>query len=247
MSRWRAAATHLAISACVAGAVVAFMLLVWYPPPMFQAMGGSGLVLILVGVDVVLGPALTLIVFRSGKRGMKFDLAVIAAFQVAALLYGAHVVSLARPAFIVFVKDQFQVATVVELDPEELKKAKHPEFRSEPWLGPKLVLGVFPTDHKEQQELMFLGLRGIDLQHFPKYYAPYEQGRAEILGRAWPLARVRKEEPTVAKVVDAWLASSGADEQKLRYLRLRGRDYWVAVLIDAGTAEPVKMLLTDKI
>src|SRR5919108_4111834 len=116
LTRWRAAAAHLAISAGIAAAVLGLMLVFWYPPPLFQAMGGIGLALILVGVDVVMGPALTLVVFKSGKPGLKFDLAAIAICQLAALAYGCHIISLARPAYIVFVKDQFQVAMVTELD-----------------------------------------------------------------------------------------------------------------------------------
>lgn len=247
MSRWRAAGLHLLISAVIASAVLLIMLMVWYPPPLFQAMGGVGLALILVGVDVVLGPSLTLVVFRSGKRGLKLDLAMIGALQVAALVYGCHVVSLARPAFIVFVKDQFQVATVAALDDERLAKGREPQFRSPPWTGPLFVAGEFPKDGTRQQELMFLGLAGVDLHLFPEYYVPYEQGKAAILSRAWPLERVRKEEPAVARVVDDWLASSGAKAENLRYVPLRGRISWVAVLIDAATARPVKMLLTDKI
>ena len=92
MSRWRAAGIHLLISIAIAGAVLALMLGLWYGPTLFQAMGGAGLALILIGVDVVLGPALTLVVFRSGKRGLKFDLTAIALLQVVALLYGCYVV-----------------------------------------------------------------------------------------------------------------------------------------------------------
>ena len=246
MTRWRAAGLHLLISAVIASAVLLVMLMVWYPPPLFRAMGGVGLALILVGVDVVLGPSLTLVVFKSGKRGLKFDLAVIGAFQIAALVYGCYVISLARPAFIVFVKDQFQVATPVMVA-EQLDKARYPQFRSPSWSGPVLAFGEFPKEHARQQELMFLGLQGIDLHVFPEYYAPYEEHRAEVLSRAWPLARMREEEPRVARVVDEWLASSGAREEDLRYVPLRGRVSWVAVLIDAKTAQPVKMLLTDRI
>ena len=96
-SRWQAAGTHLLVSIAIAVAVVALMLALWYPGPLFEAAGGTGLLYILVGVDVVLGPLLTLIVFKSGKRGMKFDLAAIGLVQAAALLYGMHVVFLARP------------------------------------------------------------------------------------------------------------------------------------------------------
>jgi hypothetical protein len=246
-TRWRAAAIHLAISAAIAAVVLGFMLVVWYPPPLFLAMGGVGLALILVGVDVVLGPTLTLVVFRVGKPGLKFDLAAIGACQIAALIYGCYVISLARPAFIVFIKDQFQVATVTQLAPEQLAKARYPQFRSPSWTGPVLAFGEIPQDHAKQQELIFLALSGMDLHMFPEYYAPYEDNRAAILRGAWPLSRMRKEEPTVTRVVDEWLAASGANEQNLRYVALRGRISWVAVLIDATTAEPVKMLLTDKI
>ena len=246
MSRWRAAGIHLLISAGIAACVLALMLGVWYGPTLFQAMGGAGLALILIGVDVVMGPALTLAVFRSGKRGLKFDLAAIGLLQLAALVYGCYVVALARPAYIVFVKDQFQVATAAQLDPELLAEARYPEYRSPPWSGPELVYGVWPKHPEEQQQLIFAGLAGIDLQHFPRYYAPYEQGRDEILAKAQPLSSVQRSEPQAAKVIDEWVARSGVDAGKLRYLRLRGRNAWVAVLIDGRTAEPVKMLLAEK-
>lgn len=245
LTRWHAAGTHLLICVGIAAVVLGLMLFVWYPPPLFQVMGGSGLALILIGVDVVIGPLLTLVVFRSGKPGLKIDLAIIAVFQLAALAYGCHVVSLARPAYVVFVKDQFQVATALELPPERLAEAKYAQFRSLPWTGPVLVFGDWPRDKADQQRLVDAVLTGEDLQHFPKYYAPYEQGRAQILAKAEPLSRVRATEPEAAKAIDAWLAGSGAQEQKLRYLRLRGRNGWIAVLIDGETARPVKMLISE--
>src|SRR5262245_30915782 len=97
MSRWKAAGIHLLLSAAIAAAVVIFMLTVWYYWPLFEAAGGSRLILILVGVDVTLGPLITLIVFKSGKKSLKFDLTVIALFQVAALIYGIYTFYLARP------------------------------------------------------------------------------------------------------------------------------------------------------
>lgn len=247
MSRWRAAGIHLLISAGIAAAALAAMLGVWYGPTLFRAMGGATLALIVIGVNLVIGPALTLVVFRSGKRGLTFDLATIALLQTAALLYGCYVVSLARPAFIVFVKDQFQVATVAELEPEQLAEARYPQYRSPPWSGPVLVYGEWPKSVEEQQMLMFAGLVGVDLQHFPKYYAPYEQGRDQILAKAQPLPGVHKTDPEAAKAIDSWIARSGVDTQNLRYLPLRGRSAWVAVLIDARTAAPVKMLLAEKL
>jgi hypothetical protein len=158
-----------------------------------------------------------------------------------------HVVYLARPAFIVFVKDQFQVASAVQLDPEELAKAKYPEFRQAPLGGPLLAFAELPTDRKELSDFMFLGLAGHDLEEFPRLFVPYAGRTAEVLATSWTLARVRQLEPQAAKIVDAWLAQSGIREADVRYVRLRARRAWVGVLIDAKTAQPVKMLITEKI
>ncbi len=247
LTRWHASGAHLLISAGIAAAMLALMLMVWYPPPLFQAAGGNDLALILIGVDVVIGPLLTLIVFKPGKWGLKFDLAAIAVFQLAAFLYGAHIIFLARPAFIVFVKDRFEVVSAVELQPERLAAARFEQFRKPPWSGPMLVGGAWPRERAEQQMLLDANLAGEDLQHFPKYYVPYADSRREILAKADPIARVREMEPAAGKIIDEWLAKSGVRERDVRHLRLRARHGWVAVLIDRQTAQPVKMLLIEKL
>ena len=246
-SRWQAAGTHLLICAGIATLVIGVMLGLWYPGPLFEAAGGLGLLYILVGVDVSVGPLLTLIVFKSGKRGMKFDLAVIGLVQVAALIYGIHIVSLARPAYIVFVKDRFELATVADLDPAELAAAKYPEFRSPGWSGPLLAATDMPTDPKERVKLIDAALAGLDLHNFPRYYVPYAERTKEVLAKADTIARLRVAEPITAKAVDAYLASSGTKEADVRALMLRTRFAWLAVLVDPKTAQPVKTLLGERI
>jgi hypothetical protein len=247
LTRWQAAGLHLLISAAIALGVLALMLSLWFPAPLFEAAGGNDLLLILVGVDVVVGPLITLIIFRSGKRGLKFDLAVIAALQIGALAYGLYAVSLARPAFIVFVKDQFQVASVAQLDPEELAKAKYPEFREPPLGGPRLAFAVLPTDPEELRLFTIVGVAGHDLQEFPRLFVPYSERTAQVLAKSWPLARLRSLEPEAGKIVDAWLAQSGTKEADVRFVRMRARHAWLAVLVDAKTAQPVKILITERV
>ena len=245
LTRWQASGLHLLISIAVAAAVLTLMLSLWYPGPLFEAMGGNDLLFIVVGVDVAVGPLITLVIFRSGKRGLRFDLAMIGALQIGALIYGMHAVYLARPAFIVFVADQFQVASAAQLDPEELAKAKYPEFRQPPLGGPMLAFADLPTDPQELRQFALVGFAGHDLQEFPRFYVPYTERTAQVLAKSWPLARMRQFEPGAAKVVDAWLAQSGTKEADVRYVPLRARQAWVAVLLDARTAAPVKMMISD--
>ena len=86
MSRYTASATHFALSVLIGAILLALFWFVWYPAPMLLAIGGHEIFLLILGIDVVLGPLLTLIVFRSGKKSLKFDLAVIALMQVAAMV-----------------------------------------------------------------------------------------------------------------------------------------------------------------
>ena len=246
-TRWQAAGTHLGICVAIAAAVVTLMLAAWYPRPLFEAAGGNDLLFILLAVDVTLGPLLTLVVFKSGKPGMGFDLTVIGLLQVAALAYGVHVVALARPAFVVFVKDRFELVTVAELDPAQLAAARYPEFRSPPWDGPMLAASDLPTDPAERRKLLEVALAGLDVQNFPRYYVPYAARTKEVLAASRTVAQYRASEPVSAKAVDAWLAESGTQADAVRCLELRTRFAWVVVLVDPVTAKPVKMLLGERI
>lgn len=243
-TRWQASGLHLLICAFIASAVLTVMLAVWYPRPLFDAEGGLGLVFILVGVDVAIGPLITLIVFKSGKPGLKFDLSVIAALQLSALLYGVHVVYVARPVYLVLIKGQFEIVAASELRPEWLAEARRPEFRSMPVTGPVLVAFDMPVDRKEEQEIIQSALfGGRDAQFFPRYYVPYAEGAVRQLDRALTIERARKQEPHTARVIDDYLSSSGRKESEVRYFPMRTRSEWIAVLVDAKSAEVVKMLL----
>ena len=60
MSRWKASGLHLLISVGVAILTGSLIYFVWYPPPYFDVAGGSTLMLVIMGVDIVIGPFLTL-------------------------------------------------------------------------------------------------------------------------------------------------------------------------------------------
>src|SRR5919201_4579714 len=97
MSRWKAASIHFTLSVAIATILLGLMLALWYPPPYFALMGGLMLVVLIAGCDVTLGPLITLIIFKTGKKGLKLDLAMIGCVQAAALVYGLYMMFEARP------------------------------------------------------------------------------------------------------------------------------------------------------
>lgn len=105
MSRWQAFAIHLGISVIIFFALLAVILLFWYPGILFNIDGGWTGLRIIIGVDLVLGPLLTLVVFKAGKKGLKFDLSCIAVFQSLCLLAGMWIVYSERPIALVLAYD----------------------------------------------------------------------------------------------------------------------------------------------
>src|SRR3954447_14440724 len=147
-TRWQAAPIHLLASAIIAAIVFSTMRLLWYPAPYFSAAGGAILLLLLVAVDVFIGPLLTLIVFDPRKKNLKLDLSIIVALQVAALMYGGYVMFSARPVFVAFAGDRFELVAANEISRSDLDKAAL-EQRSLPLAGPKLVGTRLPADPVE--------------------------------------------------------------------------------------------------
>ncbi|NND91337.1 MAG: hypothetical protein HKN42_10775 [Granulosicoccus sp.] len=98
---------HLALSLLVFSSLVAMMLLFWFPGELFFIDGGwQGLKLVAM-VDLVLGPALTLVLFKPGKPKLLMDMAMIAGLQIAALAYGFHTTHQQRTVAIVFAENGF--------------------------------------------------------------------------------------------------------------------------------------------
>ena len=242
MSRWRATAIHLLLSAAIATAVLTVMLLVWYPWPLFEAAGGSRLVLILAGVDVTLGPLITLIIFKSGKPGLKFDLTVIALVQLAALGYGVHTVYLARPVYLVYTIDRFDLVTAKDLDPQDLAQVTDPRFARPPLGRPQYIAAAMPTDPALKAKILDTSFAGKDLQMYPQHYVPYEREVPNALAHAKPLEVLLERD---AKAVQRALQSAGRQAPSLRFLPLRAPQKDGAVLIDAASGAPVDIVLVE--
>ncbi|HET7764655.1 MAG TPA: TfpX/TfpZ family type IV pilin accessory protein [Burkholderiales bacterium] len=241
MSRWKASGIHLLLSCAIVGVVLAFMVTVWYRWPLFELAGGSGITLILAGVDVTLGPLITLIVFKSGKKGLKFDLAFIAALQAAALAYGIHVVYVARPVYIAYVVDRFVLVTAKDLDPQDVAKATDPEFRRLPLGRPLYIAAVLPRDPKEQLGILMSALGGKDVQLYPRYYVPYAQQAQNALRHAKDLNMLLERDP---RAVRSYLDSAGRSPETVKFLPLRARTD-AAVLIDAISGNPLDIVKVD--
>lgn len=236
MTRWKAAAIHLGLSIAAALSLAALLAATWYPPTFAAAVGGLGLLGILAGVDACLGPLLTLIVFDARKPSLRFDLAVIVLLQLLALGYGLYTIHWARPVYIVFTVDRFEMVAAVDIAPEDLAKAQREEFRSLSLTGPQVVAAQGPTDPAEKTRVLMSALSGgADLQNLPQYYVPYGEMVAQVRAKAQPLAQTMAKSDAARAALSAYVEGHGLDPARLKTLPLRAR-HDQTVLIDAETA-----------
>ena len=120
------------------------MRIVWYPDDLFWMDGGWQGLQIIAPVDLVLGPALTLIFYRPWKKKLKFDMTAIAAVQIAALSYGVFLAYNQRPAAIVFAENRFETLSVAAYkEASELMIENDMEPKSLRDFGTKMPIVVY--------------------------------------------------------------------------------------------------------
>ena len=107
MSRAKAFGIHLSLSSAALLVIFAVMRTLWYPYPLLAADGGRQAFWLLAGVTLTLGPLLTLLVFRAGKKNLRFDLAVIGLLQVVGFIFCVHLLYVRRIQMVVYSQGAF--------------------------------------------------------------------------------------------------------------------------------------------
>lgn len=245
MNRWKAAAIHLTISLVLAAIVASLLYFLWFPSPYFVAAGASALIMLLMGVDVCIGPLLTLLVVNARKpmRLIRLDLSIIGLMQAIAFGYGIYVISAARPVFVVAEVDRLVIVAADQLDDVDLVKGNRPEFRKRSWTGPVLV-GALPPKGDKSADLAMQALHGgKDIDQLPAFYVPYDQIIDSLLRRAKPLAQVHVENKRLQGRILELNSSSNGDALQALPLERRDNDY--TVVISSRSKRPVAVLSID--
>lgn len=244
--RLRAGLVHLFLSLLVASSAAALIFLVWYPPPLATAQGVGRIVLVLIGVDVAIGPLITVLIFNRTKKSLPFDLTVVGTLQFAALLYGLHAIFIARPAIIAFNIDRFDVVAAVDVDESSLAKAKTAGKPALPLGRPRVVYAKRPEDRKSRQAIMFSAMvGGPDLAQLAEWYEPYAIGRDAVRARVRPLRELRDTNKLDDGAWADFVAALGRSETTVGYLPMRARTRDGAVIVDRETAEILQISLLE--
>jgi hypothetical protein len=232
-SRSKAALIHFVANAGVGLAVALVVFGMWYRWPYRTLSGGTALFGLVVGIDIVLGPVITFIVFDRRKPWPELvrDLSIVVILQLAALIYGLYVTFMARPVALAFEENRFRVVSAAAVMESELPQAPE-DMRSLSLTGPRVISTAMPTDPKEKEDAVTLALKGYDIGTRPSLWRPWDaNARRAAVASAKPLADLARRHPSNRHDFDAALARTQRSMADLVYVPMvTARGGWVALL-----------------
>lgn len=219
---WRektaAATLHALLSALAVGALVLVATRLWYPDFLFEADGGWQGLRIVVLVDLVLGPLLTFVVFRRGKRGLALDLGLVAGLQLLAFVSGAWLMWSERPIAVALSDGRFYTVSASDFSDAGMPVALPGHLPGErPWI----VVIDLPEDAQAQGRLRLARLQSEQ----PLYlevdrYRPLASRPEVALAAAQSWSRIA--EGGDAGIQD-WLAARGRPWDAQRFVPFSSR------------------------
>ncbi|EXB26762.1 putative type IV pilin accessory protein [Acinetobacter baumannii 1437282] len=191
----------------------------------------------LLGIDLILGPALTWLVYKEGKKSLKFDLTVIILIQISALCYGVYHIAQGRPAWMVYSVDRFDLIKNNEIYTKNTQEAAK-EFQQPSWLEPQYAAIQFALDSKQKNQDMFDEiLGGVEISQRPERYVALVKVKQQIQKRAQNLDVLNQfnDKVLVEKILSNY-------PQATAFVPLKANAVDMTVLINKEKGEVVKIV-----
>lgn len=216
MSRYLAAFYHLLISLVIFVVIAYLILFVWYPGIFYTTDGGWEGMRIIIAVDLVLGPLLTLVIFKAGKPGLKFDLACIGTLQAACLAAGLYIVHTERPLAMIYYDKYMYSASA---DTFARYNQPVPDLNSQ---SPVMLSVNLPDDPIARADI----LNALYSQRLPVWilaenYGPMENHIDEILENSYDVDTLRDIDEEGH--LEAFIASEGGTIDDYAFFPLHSR------------------------
>lgn len=230
---------HLLISIIVIGLFLIIATQFWYPATLFNLENTWQALKILLPVDAILGPLLTLLLYIPGKKNLKLDLSIIAIIQLSALLYGAQVIYNQRPVIFTFDVKEFEIITAAELNqekiPAENKLVKQPQQ----------ILISYALPPQNEEEVMHFLLNSITYQKDPARLYPVDDYTHIIKKAAINITTIKSSQVTEIKKLKS-LQQQIDKNQNIHLFPLKGSlgDY-TYVAIDLSKSKIIDYINID--
>jgi hypothetical protein len=212
--RLKASGLHLFGSACGLSLILGTLYAGWYRWPGWYLTGVLHVLLILLIVDLALGPTVTLIIANPHKprRELARDISIIVAIQLVALIYGASALWRGRPLYYTFSADRLEMVSASDLDASEIALAQ----KTNPALAPhwyslrRWVWAPLPEDPAVANKIMRSSIfGGRDVIDMPRYFKPWSAGLPELRAQLVAVGQMKQLSPVQQKTAAARMVAHG--------------------------------------
>ncbi|ENU93125.1 hypothetical protein F971_01165 [Acinetobacter vivianii] len=228
---------HFLISIIFSLLVLLVVFFIWYPSPLAKSVGVTHIFLIMLAVDVVIGPLLGVFIYKENIKKFKFDLITIIIFQVSALFYGIYIIAQGRPAWLAYNVDRFELVRNNEILTEQIAQAS-PQHQQPSWLKPQFVGVEFAKDKNIRSDDMLAEvLGGISIAQKPERYVPLDKVKHQIQQHAQNLDVLNQfnDKALVEKTLSNY-------PQATAFVPLKANAVDMTVLINKEKGEVVKIV-----
>jgi len=202
------------------------------------------LVLLIIST-IVLGPLLTFIVYKPGKKGLFFDFVVIIAVQILALLYGTYTLYQERPQYIAFNVDRFSLIPASSINTNELQD----KSLKTTWLDkPVFVYIEMPENSIERMHVTVEVISGgKDFPLRPEFYRKYRTFYSKVTSDSHQLSfkKLLQSYPDIDKQIADIIKKNNIPTEELVFYPLQGKRNDRIIVLQKNNARQVGLLNID--
>jgi hypothetical protein len=232
--RLKAFALHLSTSCAVLTLTLGGLYLGWYHWPGWYLTHVAPVVAVMVGVDVVLGPFLTLLIANPTKprRELARDIALIATVQLIAFGYGTVQLWNGRPLYYAYSVNCLSIVQAYDLDAASVATARaHGDALTPHWYSlPRWIWAPLPEDSEKAGQIVTSAVTGgSDVTAMPEYYRPWDAGLSDMRTQVKRVDDIKFFSPKEKALLKQRVAAAGLASSEGLALTGRSRPLFAAV------------------
>jgi hypothetical protein len=237
---------HLLSSATVLTIILGSLYLGWYRWPGWYLTDVKTVVLVMVCVDVVLGPTLTFIIanHKKSRRELTRDIGIVVAVQLCALTYGSVQLWNGRPLYYAFSESVLQLVQAYDINDEEarLGREQNPALAPHWYSLPRWVWAPLPQNAEDARKIVTSTITGgDDVISMPRYFKPWEEGLPALRGKLKKVddvAYFAKSEKTKLK---GKMKATGLADDQADTMPLTGRGHPLLAVMDPASLKIIRV------
>jgi hypothetical protein len=235
--RLKAFSLHLLTSAAVLALILGSLYFGWYRWPGWYLTDVTRVIIVMVCVDVVLGPTLTLIIANKNKprRELARDIGIIALVQVCALAYGSVSLWNGRPMYYAFSESILQLVQAYDIDESEAKlgREQNPALAPHWYNLPRWIWAPLPNDTEARQKIVGAAISGgDDVISMPRYFKPWQEGLPSLRSQLKKVDDVAYFAKSEKKKLKEKMRAAGIADDQADVMPLTGRGHPLLAVID---------------